>query len=741
MKKFSILLILATAFLNLYLLSELYAADQCPNRVPLSASCLCNGTEYDSGYCCYYKVYPSNEANIVHQATKCGYTEVSPHYESLYMGTGGNGYYTDVDNRRPPFMSSCTGAHCGQEWDYWGKVYDEIGAGVSLSNINDFLAAKAINPKLKVTTYAGLNELWCFAGNCDQYQYLQQRASEDGVDFEDFFLHFQPGKGKVICNVPDGPYCKDYTSCNSKIPECRLPYFMKYWTVNDPVVQEWLINPGNPNYQKYIVDYYLAGLKEFSDNGAALDGIMIDNMGRHYYWRNIDNVDEGTTFEVADSDEWFADLASALKYVTNALNEKGYMVVINSTKTGYFNPDYADKANGFGREFLTGAQTTNSNAAAEFNNFIVPDFELTERLGTKQYAHFETVTAVTYGKWKGTEVSPYDCWEGYTLAREQMWNLATYYLVKYDGLLFMPGYLTWRGYFEYLTPMGNYGDFNGGHWRGDASTFNDTFDALKFDIGKPMGKFYVWKENLIDSKGIIHKIYRRDFIKGSVLVRFDEYGDRYSDCPLDLSASTSPAVTLDGGYSIVNFDGTIGQSISSVAMTIGQGIILMKDTPDTITTLPPVISDGKVEMVMTDGKLNATVSIGTNEKAYCKFSKESWIPFYDKLFPFSTTGDVSHSVVRSNLDLSTTYSIYIRCRNENGDINLADYKIEFNSDTGYTVTPGTEPQDNDSNPLGAKFNVTGGCSIANIEFKWYFSSTFIIICLISIGVLRFKRSR
>jgi peptidoglycan hydrolase-like protein with peptidoglycan-binding domain len=100
-------------------------------------------------------------------------------------------------------------------------------------------------------------------------------------------------------------------------------------------------------------------------------------------------------------------------------------------------------------------------------------------------------------------------------------------------------------------------------------------------------------------------------------------------------------------------------------------------------TAPPRRSDGAPSGVIPMGTESVTISIKTNEPAYCYWSTSPNTAITEMPNPFSTTGGTTHSRFFRNITTGD-YAFYVKCRDRNGNANAADYPILFS--TEYQVT-------------------------------------------------------
>lgn len=91
---------------------------------------------------------------------------------------------------------------------------------------------------------------------------------------------------------------------------------------------------------------------------------------------------------------------------------------------------------------------------------------------------------------------------------------------------------------------------------------------------------------------------------------------------------------------------------------------------------PPVISGGLPSGVLTFNSTTTTLSVTTDKLASCQYSRTAGTS-YGTGTVFSTTGGTSHTSVISGLTASTSYTYYVRCKNQGSDAVGGDYVISF----------------------------------------------------------------
>ena len=71
--------------------------------------------------------------------------------------------------------------------------------------------------------------------------------------------------------------------------------------------------------------------------------------------------------------------------------------------------------------------------------------------------------------------------------------------------------------------------------------------------------------------------------------------------------------------------------------------------------------------------MQATLSVNTDKAAICRYATSSGLQYDSMPNTFSTTGSTVHSSLLQGLVNGTSYSYYVRCRDQAGNTNTADY--------------------------------------------------------------------
>src|SRR3989344_3657659 len=98
-----------------------------------------------------------------------------------------------------------------------------------------------------------------------------------------------------------------------------------------------------------------------------------------------------------------------------------------------------------------------------------------------------------------------------------------------------------------------------------------------------------------------------------------------------------------------------------------------------VDTAPPVISGGQPSGALSANTVSVTMSVRTNEPAYCNYNQNSDAPFGSMTSVLvDDSAQTYHSIILSGLTNSASYLYYIRCQdNPGGNENTAGYPISF----------------------------------------------------------------
>jgi len=102
----------------------------------------------------------------------------------------------------------------------------------------------------------------------------------------------------------------------------------------------------------------------------------------------------------------------------------------------------------------------------------------------------------------------------------------------------------------------------------------------------------------------------------------------------------------------------------------------------TVDNTAPVRSAGSPSGTLVYGTTGTTLSLTTNETGTCKYATSSGTA-YGSMTAFTTTAGTTHSTSITGLSDGNTYTYYVKCSDDQGNINATDYSISFSigSDT------------------------------------------------------------
>ncbi len=135
---------------------------------------------------------------------------------------------------------------------------------------------------------------------------------------------------------------------------------------------------------------------------------------------------------------------------------------------------------------------------------------------------------------------------------------------------------------------------------------------------------------------------------------------------------TNPATTGTHNYYLAT-GGTVDSEVRghyAILEQVGVGPV------DTRETDPPVRFNGAPMGVLSGTSIIIQMSLETDEFARCRYSTASGTPYSSMGNEFSTTFVVIHTEDIA-VATSTSYSFFVRCIDDEGNVNLDDYEISF----------------------------------------------------------------
>lgn len=96
--------------------------------------------------------------------------------------------------------------------------------------------------------------------------------------------------------------------------------------------------------------------------------------------------------------------------------------------------------------------------------------------------------------------------------------------------------------------------------------------------------------------------------------------------------------------------------------------------------LPPARFNGQPSGGLPSSQTQVTLSLSTNENATCRYSSSQgriYDPTDSLTFAFTTTGGVAHAQPNIFVSSGNTYTFYVRCKDNTGNVNDNDFPISF----------------------------------------------------------------
>lgn len=156
--------------------------------------------------------------------------------------------------------------------------------------------------------------------------------------------------------------------------------------------------------------------------------------------------------------------------------------------------------------------------------------------------------------------------------------------------------------------------------------------------------------------------------------------------PADVSGITNSAATGTHDFSMVGVGGPESVSadfVIAVIKNVGAGPL------DTTEEIPPFRFGGAPTGTISGTSLNVEISLETDEFADCKFAASAGVEYASMPFAFNSSGLVIHSAIVS-VSPSTFYQFFVRCIDDEDNINNDDYIIEFSVNNTPTGNPNAE---------------------------------------------------
>lgn len=106
-----------------------------------------------------------------------------------------------------------------------------------------------------------------------------------------------------------------------------------------------------------------------------------------------------------------------------------------------------------------------------------------------------------------------------------------------------------------------------------------------------------------------------------------------------------------------------------------------------LETVPPVLSRGTPKGELQPGTRTTNLFLESDKNSICRHAPTSGIPYSGMNNSFEVTGGKNHSTPITGLEDGKSYSYYVRCSDEKGNVNSDDYVISF-----FVVSDSLSPQ-------------------------------------------------
>jgi hypothetical protein len=116
------------------------------------------------------------------------------------------------------------------------------------------------------------------------------------------------------------------------------------------------------------------------------------------------------------------------------------------------------------------------------------------------------------------------------------------------------------------------------------------------------------------------------------------------------------------------------------------GVYYSPSSPQNQDVTPPYRYKGYPDEDMPYSTKSTLITLKTDEKAICRYDTTSGMSF-GQMRIFNSTNDLFHSTEASGFNEGETYKYYIKCADEQNNINTDDYIISFKVEAPDDVTP------------------------------------------------------
>ncbi len=174
-----------------------------------------------------------------------------------------------------------------------------------------------------------------------------------------------------------------------------------------------------------------------------------------------------------------------------------------------------------------------------------------------------------------------------------------------------------------------------------------------------------------------------------------ETGDTDRTCTFTISSSstgtcnyTVQAGDISSDLTVQSISGTISDTAGNAMSNFVPTTNLAATSALVIDTTTQVLFSGSPSGEQSSGTTSVTLSLATDEDAFCKYGTTANTVYASIANSFSATS-TSHSVSVSGLSDGSSYTYYIRCQDATGNTNSSDFTISFSVASAAEESPST----------------------------------------------------
>lgn len=173
-----------------------------------------------------------------------------------------------------------------------------------------------------------------------------------------------------------------------------------------------------------------------------------------------------------------------------------------------------------------------------------------------------------------------------------------------------------------------------------------------------------------------------------------------ADVQLRIGTQTTNATSTDigllnpsatGTYPIHIEAGTVGSEVQVRALVVILESVSLPNI-DTREFIPPERFNGAPSGTISGTTITVQMSLETNEFAKCRYSTATDTPYFSMSNEFTSSFTTVHTK-NVSVATNTSYTFFVRCIDDEGNVNTDDYIISFTVPEYPEGTPGTEGDD------------------------------------------------